>query len=254
MFQIEDKLEKTAVVIAARSGSKGLSEKNIKPILGVPLLAWSIRYAQGVGLKPIVSTDSDKYASIARKYGGLTPFLRPESLASDSTESAPVVLHAIDYFESETGQKFEYVLLLEPTSPIRRSSLVRDALSMLRDGVESVVSVQKAGNAHPNFALKRNNQTGGSFSVLNGQPTLRRQLMDPVFYPDGSLYLSSIKTLREQRSFYHASTALLEVDSIESLDIDDQQSFALVEFFMTQIIEQPDNPLFDSFLWMKNDY
>lgn len=253
MFQIKDKLEKTAVVISARSGSKGLSEKNIKPILGVPLLAWSIRYAQSVGLTSTVSTDSDKYAAIARQYGGLTPFLRPENLALDSTESAPVVLHAVDYFENIAGQKFEYVLLLEPTSPIRRFSLVQDAFSMLRDGVESVVSVQKAGNAHPNFALRRNNKTGGSISVLNGQPTLRRQLMDSVFYPDGSLYLSSIKTLREQRSFYHDGTALLEVDSIEALDIDDEQSFALVEFFMTQIIEQPDNPLFDSFLWMHHE-
>ena len=90
-------------------------------------------------------------------------------------------------------------------------------------------------------------------SVLNGQPTLRRQLMDPIFYPDVSLYLSCIKTLREHQSFYHDGTALLEVDSIEALDIDDEQSFALVEFFMAQIIEQPDNLLFDSFRWMNQE-
>lgn len=82
----------------------------------------------------------------------------------------------------------------------------------------------------------------------------RRLLKTPEFYPDESLYLTSIKSFRERRSFYHDRTALLEVNSIEALDINDQQSFALVELYMTQIIEQPDNPLFDSFLWIKNDF
>lgn len=81
-----------------------------------------------------------------------------------------------------------------------------------------------------------------------------RHIKTPEFYPDDSLCLTSIKTLRERRSFYHDRTALLEVNSIEALDIDDQQSFVLVELYVTQIIEQPDNPLFDSFLWIKNDY
>jgi len=247
----ENELMNTLVVIPARSGSKGLPGKNVRPVLNVPLLFWTIYYARTVGFKTIVvSTDSEIFADVARRYGAETPFLRPADLSGDDVESAPVVLHAIEYLETMGIRKFEHVLLLEPTSPIRRLGLVDEAFSLLNGGSESVVSVQKAGNTHPNFALQRNDITGGSHSLLNGRPTLRRQLLEPVFYPDGSLYLSKVKTLREKKSFYHEGTALLEVSVIESLDIDDVESFSLVEFFISQIVEKPKSQLFNSFGWM----
>ena len=253
MVSIEDKLKKTLVVIPARFGSKGLPGKNVMPILNVPLMSWTICFAKAVGLNTIVvSTDSEIFAEVARRYGAETPFLRPLCLSGDDVESAPVVLHVIEYLESVGKQKFEYVLLLEPTSPIRRAGLINDAFSALKGGLESVVSVQKAGNAHPNFALQRNDITGGSRSLLNGRPTLRRQLLEPVYYPDGSLYLSKVETLREKKSFYHEGTALIEVSLIESLDIDDVESFALVEFFISQIVEKPWSPLFNSFGWIND--
>lgn len=248
-------MNSSLVVIPARSGSKGLPGKNVKPILGVPLLVWTIKYAHAVGLNPIVvSTDSEIFAELARRNGAEAPFLRPAKLSGDAVESAPVVLHAIEYFETVLGKKFEYVLLLEPTSPLRRLGLVHDAFSALKGDVESVVSVQVAGNTHPNFALKRIEKTGGSYSALNGQPTQRRQLLDQVYYPDGSLYLSKVETLKQNNSFYHTKTGLIQVNSIESLDIDDEESFSLVNFFITQIVENGSTPMFESFRWMTDSH
>ena len=255
MLSIEDKLKQTLVVIPARSGSKGLPGKNVMPILDIPLMSWTIYFAKAVGLNTIVvSTDSEIFADLARRYGAETPFLRPSYLSGDDVKSAPVVLHVLDYYESVVEQKFEYVLLLEPTSPIRRVGLVNDAFSALNGNLTSLVTVQRAGNAHPNFALQRNDSTGGSRSFLNGKPTLRRQLLEPIYYPDGSLYLSKVETLREKKSFYHDGTALLEVSLIESLDIDDVESFNLVEFFISQIVEKPRSPLFNSFGWISEAF
>ena len=112
---------KTIGIIPARSGSKGLRNKNILPFLDKPLVAWTIEAGIHSNIDDvIVSTNCEKIADIARLYGATIPFLRPESLATDTSSSADVILHALEQM-SFIGKNYDYVFMLEPTSPLRDS-------------------------------------------------------------------------------------------------------------------------------------
>src|SRR6476659_10209617 len=109
-------------VVPARGGSKGLPGKNIRPLAGLPLLAHSLRAAALVPsvTRCIVSTDSPEIAAVARGAGGDVPFDRPTELAADETPMAPVLRHALAFVEEHEGAAYDYLLLLDPTSPVRR--------------------------------------------------------------------------------------------------------------------------------------
>ena len=108
-------------IIPARGGSKGLPGKNIKELCGKPLIAWSIE--AGLGSQYIdevmVTTDSQEIAGVARTFGASVPFLRPDELASDTATSFDVIKHAINFYENVLNKRFDYIVLLEPTSPLR---------------------------------------------------------------------------------------------------------------------------------------
>ena len=136
---------KTIAIIPARSGSKGLKNKNILPFLNKPLLAWTIEAGINSNIDDvIVSTDCKKIADIARCYGADTPFLRPESLASDTSSSADVILHALEHM-SLIGKNYDYVFMLEPTSPLRDSQDINESLHQLSTSKsgEAIVGVSK---------------------------------------------------------------------------------------------------------------
>ena len=108
-------------IIPARGASKGLPGKNIKPLCGKPLIAWSIE--AGLGSQYIdevmVTTDSEKIAGIAREFGATVPFIRPAELASDTATSVDVIRHVLNFYEIKLYKNFEYTVVLEPTSPLR---------------------------------------------------------------------------------------------------------------------------------------
>ena len=113
--------KKILAIIPARGGSKGLPGKNIKPLCGKPLIGWSIEQAQASEYidEIFVSTDSSEIAAVAESFGVKVPFLRPSELATDTSPSSAFVLHTINYYRSK-GHEFDYILLLEPTSPLRK--------------------------------------------------------------------------------------------------------------------------------------
>ena len=155
---IEDKT--VLGIIPARSGSKGLPKKNILPLAGKPLIAWSIEAAKKSKNidQFIVSTDSDKIAEVAKSYKCQVPFKRPKNLALDNTTSFDVIEHAIHHFQ-KNSINFDYVILLEPTSPIRTSEDIDKAISILhnkRDLADSIVGVSKVEATHPVFDVKVN--------------------------------------------------------------------------------------------------
>lgn len=108
-------------IVPARGGSKGLLRKNIKSLLGRPLIAWTIEQARSSRYidKIVVSTDDKEIAKISKKYGAEVPFLRPKELARDDSPTIDAIMHAINWFE-ERGEYFDLVVLLEPTSPLRK--------------------------------------------------------------------------------------------------------------------------------------
>jgi CMP-N,N'-diacetyllegionaminic acid synthase len=227
-------------IVPARGGSKGLPGKNIREMCGKPLIAWSItqatesRYIDEV----LVSTDSQAIADAAVKYGAIAPFLRPEYLAADTSSSIDVLLHAIDHL-AQSGRAYDYVVLLEPTSPLRDVADIDGAIELLMNTgeAESVVGVTKAEGSHPAYLFSLGNKI--LRPMLGSQPTgLRRQdLQGEYYYLEGSVYVSSVPALTKHRSFYHSNAAAWVVERYKSIEIDELCDFIAAEALMKAKIE-----------------
>jgi N-acylneuraminate cytidylyltransferase/CMP-N,N'-diacetyllegionaminic acid synthase len=226
--------KRVLALVPARSGSKGLPNKNIRPLMGKPLLAWPIEAALASRFvdKVVLSTDSETYAEIGRKHGADVPFLRPAELASDTSPSIDFILHAIDFLE-ECGEKFDIFVLLEPTSPMTEACDIDAAIASLCASplLTAAVSVTAMETQHPAFAVIRDTTTGKIVPLCGGNfRTLpRRQDLNPVFALDGSFYLSTIDALRQNRGFCHDQTMGIETDRLKSLEVDDLVDFLCIE-------------------------
>ena len=222
-------------IILARGGSKGLPGKNIKPLCGKPLINWSIDQGLQCSFVKdlIVSTDCEDIASVAIDAGAEVPFLRPKDLASDTSSSIDAIIHAIDYLYG-FGRTYDYVLLLEPTSPLREVKDLEESFSlMINNDLESLVSVSEATTHHPNFMFTINSNHC-MVPYLNDQDSngLRRQDLEPCYFLDGSIYLSAIKSLKSNCGFYHRNTYAFVLPKWKSLEIDDLDDFLMVEALM----------------------
>lgn len=137
--------KKFLAIIPARGGSKGLPGKNIKNLNGKPLIAYSIEAAIEANIfdKIIVSTDSEEIAKIALKYGAEVPFLRPRELATDNANSMDALFHAIEFLK-EQGEIYDYIMKLQPTSPLRTKKEILESVELLFEkSAESIISVSE---------------------------------------------------------------------------------------------------------------
>lgn len=192
-------------LIPARGGSKGIPKKNIKIIGGKPLLAHSIEFAKNISEidKVIVSTDSQEIAETAQEYGAEVPFLRPSEFANDSAPMYQTVRHAIDFLRKE-GLNYQYIALLQPTSPFRRRTDFIAALNkMLTDNdIDSVVSLDKLPNhLSPEFLMRIKDGLVRPF-MGSKLPVSRRQDATPAYTRNGQFYLSKISSLSEESTIY----------------------------------------------------
>ena len=218
-------------VITARGGSKGLPSKNIRPLLGKPLIEWTIEAALSSKCIDtlVVSTDDGEIAQIARDAGARIPFVRPQHLASDTASSIDVVLHAIDSL-AQMGEQYDVVVLLEPTSPLRDTFDIDDALShLIKSCAGSVVSVCQAESHHPSFMYRMAEGLRLEPYSTHHPTALRRQEIEPVYFLDGTIYCSHIDELRLKRSFYHDNTHAYVVPKWKSLEVDDIYDFVMIE-------------------------
>jgi N-acylneuraminate cytidylyltransferase/CMP-N,N'-diacetyllegionaminic acid synthase len=218
------KKKKILCVIPARSGSKGIKNKNIIKLGNKPLIAWPIKSA----LKSkyidmvIVSTDSLKIARIAKKYGAEVPFLRPKKLASDSSTTIDVIKHALKFFKKEE-KYFDYILCLESTSPLTSAKDIDNSINILlknSNKSNSIVGVSSCSSQHPEYLFykKKNNLLK---RYLNKKKYLRRQDLSNLYFIDGSLYLSKVKSLFLNNSFVSKKTISFIMPKHKSFEIDD---------------------------------
>lgn len=225
-------------VVPARAGSKGLPGKNVRLLGGKPLLAWPIAAALGSLYvdRVVVSTDSQEYAAVALAAGADVPFLRPAELASDFSPSIDCILHAIDELE-RSRDLYDWLLLLEPTSPLTESSDVDTAIEMLAAAegqAEAVVGITAMESQHPAYSVTRD--ASGRITPLRGQRFAdmpRRQDLAPVFNLDGSLYLSTISALRRERGFCHDRTLGYVTSQEKSMEVDSLTDFICIEALLS---------------------
>ena len=230
---------KVLALIPARGGSKGLPGKNIKDLCGMPLLAWPIRAARESNYidQVIVSTENKNYADIARSYGASVPFIRPAKLARDDSTTYLVVEHALNYLKSQ-NEIYDYMVLLEPTSPLTTSKDIDEALKLLiskRDLADSVVGVSKVEATHPVFDVRINDKGLIEPYVGNGFNIFKRQEIDKLYYFEGSLYISDLAILIREKSFYHNRTLPYIVPRWKAIEIDELVDYVCAEAILQNI-------------------
>lgn len=227
--------KKIIAIIPARAGSKGLKNKNIKIINKKPLIYWSIKSLKKSKYvdKIIVSTDSKKIKAIAQSFGADVPFLRPKIISTDKAKTIDVIKHCLKFLKKKK-ENFDYIVLLEPTSPLTTSFDIDDALRTLdkNKDADSLVSIAENIDCHPVFNINLNNN-GIIKPYLKKLDSPRRQDLSKLFFYCGNIYISKINPLLKSKSFYQKDKTIgFKSNKWQSLEIDDIYDFIYVESVM----------------------
>lgn len=217
-------------LIPARGGSKGLPGKNIMDLGGKPLLAWTIEAAKGSRYLDyfFLSSDDEEIIRVAQEYGCDVPFQRPSELAKDDTPSIDVVLHAVQNIAD-----YDFVVLLQPTSPFRKAEHIDQAIKMCLNGqVSSLVSIRKTRESP--YLMYFKNKNNKLERVLEQGNASRRQDLPETWIMNGAIYLTKINYLRENRALKSEDTIGMEMGSYESVDIDSPEDLAYAELLLKQ--------------------
>lgn len=223
-------------IIPARGGSKGLPNKNIKLLGGMPLICHSIKAALASNLinRVIVSTEDKKIASIAKDCGAEVPFMRPVNLANDTSKVIDTYLHVVDMIAKENSKPIESFVALLPTTPLRTRENIDEAIEIFNDkSADSVVSVTEAP-APLQWHMYINDQEIlknylPEFNVLKN-----RQEDKKTYVPNGAIYVFRTEVLRSTRQYYTKKTYPYIMLREQSVDIDDLLDFEWAEFLLNR--------------------
>lgn len=227
--------KRALAVIPARSGSKGLKDKNIKMINGKPLLAYTVEAAKESGLfqEIFVSTDSERYAEIAREYGAAAPFLRSEELATDTASTWDVVRDSIKKYE-EMGKNFDVAAILQPTSPLRTAQDIRDGFTkFFEKGANAVVAVCEVDHS-PLWCNTLPEDDSLTDFLKKDVINLPRQCLPTYYRINGALYIVRTDYLKSTDNIYSDKCFALVMPKNNSVDIDDAIDFQLAESLIKQ--------------------
>ncbi|SFR58681.1 acylneuraminate cytidylyltransferase family protein [Anaeromicropila populeti] len=192
---------KSLCVIPARSGSKGLKDKNILDLSGKPVLAYTIEACKNAGIfsEVFVATDSEVYAEIAQKYGALVPFLEPEEMAGDLVSSAEPLL----YFYEQLKKEYDLLWCFQPTSPLKTAEDIINAYKVLEENPECqyVLSTTIIDPHYFHWALEE--RENGMTELYFGKKMLvDRSLLNPVYRPNGAIKVGRTEKVLEYRHFF----------------------------------------------------
>lgn len=227
---------KPLVVIPARGGSKGVPRKNIKLLGGKPLIQYTIEAARGVFEDSLicVSTDDIEIKEVVESAGLQVPFLRPDHLASDTAGTYEVLLHAISFFESQ-GYSPDTLVLLQPTSPFRTATHIKEALRLHNFECEMLVSVKET-KSNPYYVLREENEDGWLVKSKEGNFT-RRQDCPKVYELNGAIFIMNVSALKSQAPHMFTKVRKYEMDEMSSHDIDSELDWRVAEGLISQILK-----------------
>lgn len=225
------------VLVPARGGSKGVPKKNIKLLADKPLIQYTLDFANDFFPKEdiCVSTDSDEIKEVVQSLGYNIPFLRPDELATDIAGTREVILHALDFFK-EKGRTYDYVLLLQPTTPLRSKALFKEIEILKDSGIifDMIVSVRES-KANPYFNLFEEDG-GGMLKLSKKSDFVRRQDCPNVYEYNGAFYLIDVDSLRknEMRDFQRIYK-VVNNESIYNIDIDTPDDWEKAEVLIEKV-------------------
>lgn len=228
----------TRAFIFARGGSKGVPGKNIKPLAGKPLIAYSIEIAlacPSLG-SVVVSTDDAEISKIAQAFGADMPFIRPADLAGDHASEWLAWRHAIHWFEAHE-KPFDIFVSLPATSPFRSVSDVESCISILRDdpSVDIVITVKKADRSPYFNMVKLDHKGHASLVIAPDGPVTRRQDAPVVYDITTVAYAARTQFIMEHSGIFEGNVKVVEVPSERAMDIDTPYDFQLAELLATHL-------------------
>jgi CMP-N,N'-diacetyllegionaminic acid synthase len=233
----KERAVKVLGIIPARGGSKGIPRKNIKALAGKPLLAWTAEAALKSKLdRVILSSEDAEIIEIAKSKGIDVPFIRPAALASDEAPAIDVVLHAVETLAKSENYRPDAVMLLQPTSPLRTSRHINEALELFErhPDATSLVSVMKVPHSMIPESLMTLNDEGYLRPVRAWDERRALRQEKPVYYArnGAAVYLVRSACLLSQRSLYGDRILGYEMPKEESMDIDDLFDFEICEYLL----------------------
>lgn len=221
--------------ICARGGSKGVKNKNIRELDGKPLIFYTIDVLKRWGRvdRIVCSTDSPEIADIARDFGADVPFLRPKELASDVAAKIPVLQHALNYCENEEDSKYDVVIDLQPTSPLRQTSDIESAYNEFLGTNPDVLYSVFESKKNPYFTMVEIDEDGyARLSKEREGEFVRRQDAPKVFTINGSIYIFKREHLLKAKGLHTEKEKICIMDEVSSVDIDSELDFQFVEFLL----------------------
>ena len=230
--------KRVLAVVPARGGSKGLPGKNLKPVGGVPLVALAGQVAAGLDFidRAVVSTDDDEIARVAEAQGGLdAPFRRPEGLSGDRIADLDVLIHATQFCEAQDGVEYDVIVMLHPTSPLRRAEDVEACARLLvEEALDAVWTVSETDSkAHPRKQLEVAQDGSLTYYHPEGAQVIARQQLTPVYHRNGVAYAFSRDCLLERQTIMGPKTKALVIPG-EHVSIDTQWDLELVEYILSR--------------------
>lgn len=239
------KNQKILAVIPARGGSKGIPSKNIISVGGVPLISYSIDCADGSHYidKTIISTNSLEIKNIAEEYIQThhkkieIPFLRPEELSLDTSQTIECIVHAINWLRENKGERYDYVVVIQNTSPLRKSWHIDEAIEkLLQSSERSLVSVSEV-EEHPIF-MRNIQEDGVVKNLLNVSSTIRRQDLPKIYKVNGAIFIQKIDSHFSLESSLNDGKLAYLMEKKYSVDIDTYLDIKIVEFYLEKEKEE----------------
>jgi len=219
--------------ICARAGSKGLKNKNIRELAGKPLIAYTIEYLSNWrdADRIVCSTDSEKIAEIAKKYGAEIPYIRPAELASDKTSKLQVLQHLVNFCEKQNKIKYDIIVDLDPTAPLRKKRYLEESFKkFIESDAYNLYSVCKS-KKNPYFNMVEVDKLGYAH-LCKQSDVVRRQDAPAVFEMNASIYIYKRDFLLNTNTLHSDKTIIYEMPDIASFDIDNEIDFLFIEFLL----------------------
>jgi CMP-N-acetylneuraminic acid synthetase len=225
-------------IVPARSGSKGIPGKNMRALRGVSLIGWAGRTLAQLPFidRRIITTDARAYADEGERYGLEAPFLRPPELSTDTAGAVETIQHALTAMETQTGRRFDVVLLVEPTSPLRRPEDVeKTARALIASGADSAVTVSPLpAKFHPLKALTMTGE-GLGFYLEAARDIQSRQALEPLYWRNGVCYGLTRACVLEQGAIFGKRTVAVPIDH-EVVNIDEPSELEAAERLLPTVV------------------
>ena len=231
-----DDNEKVLAVIPARGDSKGIPRKNLYPLNGKPLIAYTIEAALKSKLltRSIISTDSEEIAEVAEKFGGDVPFIRPNVLANDTASSIDVVKHAVKELEKADGVRYNYAVLLQPTTPLRLSGDIDKVIQkLISTQCDTVITMVDVGAYHPARMYRIENDR--LLGIMEESIAMRRrQDLPPIYIRSGDIYACKRNIIFNRNTMLGNDCRPLVIPSNRAVNIDTLEDLLFAEYLLKQ--------------------